>query len=296
MWLKTSAIQPYSNFMILLYQMFSEKRTFSKVDSPIFTPYVERLLDPNIHYYPTTCQPNDLQGDKRPKNNKVMVAFSGGKDSLAVAIKLMNEGKDVTLFFLQGINKSYTSEYQSAYNLAQKLGLPFVSWRVTQIGKSDFKENPFKNGVILCLMVEAGYEYEISEFAFGNQLEDNLSNCQYDREMSDSIEFFNMMKEYLNFVTINTYLKNDRDSFEIVYKYRPDLLEDIGSCILPVFRRPFVKKANQKRFNINTKYCGSCYKCAFEYLFKAEKGILPKNEAYETHCKKILEKNSINLF
>lgn len=265
-----------------------------KVDSPIFQEYCQRLLDQYPIQNGSELTPPSFDIPTLHPNHNVMLAFSGGKDSVATAIKLKNEGKLVRLFFLQGINKSYTTEYYKAIELSKQLGLNLITWKVNQKGETDFKENPFKNGVILTLMVEAGYELGISQFALGNQQNDNLDNCDIHTEMSDSIEFFEMMQKYLNFIKINTYLINDRDAFETIYEYNPDLLDLVGSCIMPVYRRPNIQKANLKKFGIEGQGCGSCYKCAMEYLFKAEKGIVAENKAYQEHCKNILKKYSID--
>jgi 7-cyano-7-deazaguanine synthase in queuosine biosynthesis len=292
--LDTPAIQPYSRFMVSLYEAFSEKKKICKVDSPIFEKYCERIFDKYPYRQDTFLIPPSFDIKPIQPNNTVILAFSGGKDSLATAIKLKNQGKLVRLFFLQGINKSYTSEYYKSIELAKELGLNIIIWKVKQNGETDFKENPFKNGIILTLMAEAGYELGVSEYVLGNQQNDNLGNCDIHTEMSDSIEFFEMMQSYLNFIKINTYLINDRDSFETIYEYNPELLNRIGSCIMPVFRRPNIQKANLKNFGIEGQGCGSCYKCAMEYLFKAEKGMVAENKPYQEHCKKILKKYSID--
>jgi len=127
----------------------------------------------------------------------------------------------------------------------------------------------------------------------GNQLEDNYSNCEVLYELSDAIEFFDMIQKMLPSVKITTLLKNDADSFETIYKFKKELLEDIGSCIMPVFRRPNIRKANKGKYGVDMGGCGSCYKCSMEYLFKSAKGLVEENIPYKKHCKKILEKKLI---
>ena len=85
------------------------------------------------------------------KTNNVVVCFSGGKDSTALAVKLKQEGKNVFLYFLKGINKSYSDEYIRASNIASLLNLPLFIDEVHLSGKNMFKENPVKNQVIATL-------------------------------------------------------------------------------------------------------------------------------------------------
>lgn len=296
MQLNAPSLEHYSRCMNYLYERFSEKGLFVYIKSDIFEVYQEEIfkffgiIEPSQTFTLPAFDNPTLE-----PNNKVMVAFSGGKDSLAVTIKLIQEGKDVYPFFLRGINKSYTTEEAKFHHLTGKLGLESkaIVRQVKQNGNSDFYENPFKNGVIITQMVEAGQVEGISEFVLGNQLEDNLANCEVLYELSDSIEFFEIMQKMLPFVKIRTLLKNDADSFETVYNFNPQLLNEIGSCIMPVFRRPNIKKANEAKFGISGDGCGSCYKCSMEFLFKSSKGLLPPNPAYEKHCKNILKKKLI---
>ena len=41
-----------------------------------------------------------------PKTNRALVGFSGGKDSVAAALKLKERGMDVTLVYVSGINQT----------------------------------------------------------------------------------------------------------------------------------------------------------------------------------------------
>lgn len=295
--LDAPSFQHYSRCMTHLYERFSNQDTFVDIKSNgILDEHQKRIFD----HYGLEKPANSFtlpffEATSHSPNNKVMVGFSGGKDSLAVALKLLAEGKEVYPFFLKGINKSYTTEEAKFQELVKKLGLEgnAIVRKVKQDGKSGFFENPFKNGVILTQMIEAGQPDQISEYVLGNQLEDNYDNCEVLYELSDAIEFFDMMQKLIPFVKIRTLLQNDADSFETIYKFKPELLDHVGSCIMPVFRRPNIRKANQAKYGFQGDGCGSCYKCSMEYLFKSAKGLIQPVPAYTAHCKKVLEKKLI---
>jgi len=292
--LTTPALEEYSHFIISLYEQYSTYDTFIDISTGVFSDYLNQIQIrvPNKKCNSVLSHPI-INKIKLPESNSVMLGFSGGKDSLATAIKLKELGRDIHLYFLQGINKSYTTELDICKNLAQKLNLPLIVEKVIQNGKSDFKENPFKNGVLISLMIERGLRMGVSEYCLGNQSDDNIHNCEVLTEFSDTSEFFEAIKNYFDFVNINTYLKDDRDSYETIWKYNPELINNIGSCIMPVFRRPNIKKANKKKFGVELSGCGSCYKCSIEYIFKSEKGMLPLNIEYLNHCKSILDKHGM---
>ena len=92
-----------------------------------------------------------------PASKKALVAFSGGKDSVATAISLRKE-YDVKLYHLSGINHGYSHERNYCDELASMLGLPLVVRNVhIKVEKGcPFKENPVKNQLIQAAMLEYG--------------------------------------------------------------------------------------------------------------------------------------------
>ena len=73
---------------------------------------------------------NSLQFDFRHlsgcRGNKAFIAFSGGKDCLATAIRAEQDGYKPTLVYVSGVNKSLPSEKRHAYAVAQAIGYPIM--------------------------------------------------------------------------------------------------------------------------------------------------------------------------
>lgn len=235
---------------------------------------------------------NDVEIDKvsLEKNNKVLLAFSGGKDSLAVALKLKSKGYEVILFHVMGINSSYTNEWQSAEALANRLGLKIVMAKVTQSGSSDFLESPIKNALILALMVDFGIKHNVSKYALGNEAEINLSNTPKMSALSDAIELYNLLedyyKHYIKGFELIQVLTNTKDSYNTVLEHDYNLLAFSSSCMTPYRWQNNLRKQNSKKFNYNfVKGCGvSCYKCAQELMVLDKAGIIALSNEIKEKC------------
>lgn len=233
-----------------------------------------------------------------PANDNVMVAFSGGKDSLAAALKLKEQGRNVTLCHVRGINRAYPHEIYYSAALADKLGMPLVELKVQVTGSGDFVENPVKNHFILALMVEYGWRQGISTYAFG--CDDHLGttvNPNYN--MSDAIELFALLvpfyRQYMPQFNVVNPIANGTDAYYTVYRLRPDLFKEgaFASCMMPSYRKPAIRKANlAKGIKLEESRCGSCKKCAYEYIHAALFGVSDYDATYFGRCIESLRKHA----
>ena len=79
------------------------------------------------------------------KGNKAFIAFSGGKDCLATAIRAEQEGYKPTLVYVSGVNKSLPSERRHAYAVAEAIGYPVMEVKINISGNKEYNEHPLKN-------------------------------------------------------------------------------------------------------------------------------------------------------
>lgn len=231
-------------------------------------------------------------------NNKILVAFSGGRDSLATTIKLQKMGYLPILFFVDGINRSYPNERNAVKTLSKKLNLDLIIENIYVTGKCDFIENPVKNQFILSMMVDYGINNRISKFSFGCVLDDNITNVNADYMLSDASELFKLITPFFkkhidNFKIINP-IKNETESIIILNK--TNLLILTESCMLPMRYKTKLIENNVKKFDFDFyklgNRCGSCYKCCQEILTLDL--IKTINISYELrlHCWKVLKRKS----
>jgi len=229
-----------------------------------------------------------------PRTNNVVVCFSGGKDSTALAMLLKNMGKNVFLYHVRGINKSYPDEVNRAVRVASLLELPLYIDEVKLIGGSIYKENPLKNQVIATLALN----YSISQhldvsIAFGDFTEDTAERSVFDRNWSDCVEMWNAYREVISKIVPNFELhipfKNYLETLLVVGR-EPTLLNAVQGCLAPQRFRRHWHDMNEKKYKVSLlpNRCGSCWKCCVEYLYLTDNNLLEYNEAFYLHCLELL--------
>lgn len=254
-------------------------------------PIVDVLLsglkrDVNVRY----IDGNNIVPNPIERNNKIVVAFSGGKDSVSTAMKYKNMGKDVQLFYVSGINKSYPDEMEHAQTIAKTLGLPLHIDYVKQGGKTSFKESPIKNQIIASMALNFAVEHcGCCSVAFGDFVTDNVNNSQFYESWSDTQEMWDAWLELVRLyvpnvellIPFNTY----NETLDIITDNK-ELQSLTCSCILPYRFRKMTREGNIKKYNVDLlpNRCGSCWKCCTEYIFMVDKGVVPINEEFYKHC------------
>lgn len=229
--------------------------------------------------------------------NKVIVAFSGGKDSVACALKLIDKGYKPVLFFVNGVNRSYTMELDYAKKNAEILGCELVVYSIKISGKSDFIENPTKNHFILGLMVDEGLKRGINKYAFGSVQTDRIDTISNEYMLSDCYDLMkciesSFFQKYIKGFKLLIPLKNETESFCIINKYDVSILNSCYSCMTPVRYKSNLIKRNEKKYDVKLlpNRCGSCYKCCQEAKILQELGAVDYNEEFLNHCDEIIDK------
>lgn len=231
----------------------------------------------------------------KSNNKKIIIAFSGGKDSTALALYYKQLGYQILLYHLHGINHTYPNELQIAQQVAKYLDLPLIEENIKLSGTNSYLEHPLKNQIICSFMVNYLiqnnlYEYELG---FGDFLSDTITNSKFDRNWSDTQEMWiSFCKSYLNQINLklnivfNTYI----DTLKIISQDL-HLLNLTQSCITPYRFLNSLHKHNEIKYNIKLfdHRCGSCWKDCVEYIYLTDHKILTKNELYYRHCEQILK-------
>jgi len=235
--------------------------------------------------------------------NQAWVAFSGGKDSTAVAIKLKDQGHRVTLFNVVGMNPAYPEELKAAKATAARLGcrLKIMEAAITQA--QEYVENPAKNQVILGLMIDAGLKAPAAgTYAMGIMTTEEAADVAFEWGYSDAIEMQRAAKaayeDMAPGIEVKTeLLANERDSYQTIVERDEGLLQTIQSCMTPVRYRRMHHQRNRDRYgaSIMENRCGSCYKCAQEILILQGLGALPPHPKLKNHAIDVLVRNATKL-
>ena len=251
----------------------------------------------NVRYGGTPVQIDLIDNAVEQRKNVVVVCFSGGKDSVATAIKCRDMGYDVKLFHVHGINHSYPDEVNRAKEISEYLGMPLRIEKVKLSGKTAWQENPLKNQVIATMAIDwsdrNGYGHRL---AFGDFRNDHRERAIFGMNWTDTVEMWNAYSEYIR----NDYrdfemlmlFDNYFQTMDIVAKDRK-LLEMMQGCIAPMRYRDYWRSQNIAKYGADVLLphrCGSCWKCCREYTHLADNGILPINEKYYKKCMHILKK------
>lgn len=241
---------------------------------------------------------HDFTVDKLPDNNKVMLALSGGLDSVYFLYKLIERGYDVTAIHIEGLNKSSAKvEAEQARKVAQKAGAKFK--------KIGFKtppqcmpDNPFKNQLILSIMLDYGIEQGCYHYAIGSDWTTPLAEAKVGFTITDCIEvneaFWAGVKQRFPQAELLFIDDNVKKYERLQYLFKKNALNDVSSCIAPQRFRKHWHDMNVNKYGIELMAgrCGSCYKCSMEYILLVEAGLIKKDANYYQHCWDILATSS----
>lgn len=282
----------FIDYMLYLFQVTSEE-TYPEVisaPSPAFDDYLNMLYTrsgqskPKIVYnvvIPTINIPDD--------KSKVVLAFSGGKDSVAHAAFLKDYNMNPILYYVTGINRSYPNERNVAIDISNMLQCDFVEDYVQFSGKITKAESPVKNHVILSLIIEYMKQNQISRCACGTYIEDNLDRTSTQFGLSDAYEFYRAFEKAVRsfFPSFHwlCWFNSEFQALCYLVNKHPELIPHYQSCILPDRYRENIKRLNENKYNIELmpNRCMSCWKCAQEYMILSQLNFLPKpsDELYQ---------------
>lgn len=226
----------------------------------------------------------------------VMLALSGGLDSVYLMFELIERGKRVTAVHVAGLNKSSAKvEEEQARRLAKIAGAEFVTARFSSPAQT-FPDNPFKNQLIFSIMLDIGVPRGITQYAIGSDWTTPLSESVTGFTITDSAEvnraFLKGVQKRCPAVELifidDTVKKAQR--LEYLYKDQRRALEQVSSCISPLRFRQHLHLQNENKYGVRLMAgrCGSCYKCAMEYILLCERGCIPKDEPFYDHCFDVL--------
>lgn len=207
-----------------------------------------------------------------PEDRRVVLVLSGGKDSTATALLLREQGYQVQLLHVQGINPAYGQEKPACYALAQLLDMPLVVERV-KVEKGTWPENPTKNFMLLCLAADVATRTGAGGVAIGMHREDVLALFRGLMWWSDTREALACYRAIFaahapGLVLHADNLLNNVSTLEALLRLGSDqLLDATMSCMMPPYRKPRLRARYLEKIGpLRPGRCGACFKCAHEVL------------------------------
>lgn len=233
-----------------------------------------------------------------PDTNNIIIAFSGGKDSTAAILYYKSKGYNVYLYHALGINRSYPDEWKRAEAIAEYLDVPIHSEKILVDGKQEFPDHPMKNMIIANHALYWGITNGIgTKIAFGNYLDTELEVSSFYTSGNDSNDmwdaYLDIMERAIPNFQIYRELENATEALSLLASDK-HLLELCQSCVGAQRFREWNKANNEKKYGIKLMptRCGSCWKCAVEYIYMSDHDVLQYNKEYYRHCLDILKKNA----
>ena len=291
----------FIDYMLFLFRVTSEPVYPSTIQIPtsMFREYIEILYTRSGQQIPEMVVSNNISMINIEDNpSRVVLAFSGGKDSSSHAAFLKDMGMNPDLFFVKNLNKSYPNELSAARDVAKILNCKLVEDSIGYSGKFAYAESPVKNHLILAMMIEYMRQNNLTRCACGTYIEDNLSSTPTQFGLSDAYELYRAfemgVKSFFPNFKWMCWFNSEYQAMSYLVRTHPEVIPYYQSCILPDRYRPSVKRANEKKFGISIMQnrCLSCWKCAQEYLILSSLGYLdkPSDELYG-HLKDVLKRN-----
>lgn len=266
-------------------------RAFEELQG-IFNKYGKQ----NYSFNFTDKQYDNLQLDNYPDKN-IIIAFSGGKDSVATVMKYLDCGYNIYLYHLRGLKtSSYPTEWRSAKDCADYLGLPLIIEDIQLSGRLDFPEHPLKNIIIANNMLQYGIKNHIgTNIAFGNYILTYLDDTAFYYSGDDCVDMYEayerIMERFIPGFVVGMGLDEMNDTLEELAKDKK-LLSLCQSCLGAYRFREYNRKHILDKYGLELmpNRCGTCWKCAVEYIYMTDHDVLQYNEEYYQHCIDILKK------
>ena len=230
-----------------------------------------------------------------PKN--IIVCFSGGKDSFGVARHYQKLKYNVYLYHLKGLNATYCGEF-SEHLVAQKaadyMGLPLIVEEVSYTGYHDYFEHPMKNMIMASRALSWGVRNGITtKIAVGTFKTAFLEDNSFKVCAGDCVEMWKVYDKVIRRIVPKYKTLIPNENYQTAYniiKDEPQALEVLISCMTPNrFRKSFRKRTIDKYgIDLLPNRCGCCWKDCVEYIWFADKGLVPLNKRYYIHCLEVL--------
>lgn len=269
-----------------------------------FKPLVDTFSDFSDEQYDIDFKSINYASLDLPKydDNNVILAFSGGKDSIAAAILYKEMGKNVKLFHVKHINASFSDEWECAQRCADLLELPLYIDDIRFKGHHIWMEHPMKNMLIANSALSYGIHEGIgTNIAFGNYKSSFLFGNPFEKCAGDCVDMWETYENIIHKIVpdfkIDIQLENLGHTLEIISKpqYR-EVFESSLSCMCRHSLRPYRHQWVKDKFGVELlkNRCGSCFKCCVEYIYLADHDLIEFSEDYYKYCLRQLFKVAVS--
>lgn len=293
----------YSELGEKIYNIFNQKYFNQRIEFPIcFGDWIELIYNKFEQENPTIFN-TPISKIYLPENKKdVLLACSGGLDSIYQYFQLKQQGYNVILYHLRNANfyengQSHNSinEFAKKYNV--KLVEPILHQTHDKYYSKYWHENPVKNQMIVLTMIDYCYENGINQIAIDGSWDIPISQTTAGIDVTDAPEncdyFIESLKMYVSGLEyIRTPFVNKADKIKYLYENR--VMDNIYSCLGPGKFNQYRHECAEEKYGVKLfKYnCGcSCRKCAHHNLLLYYSGIKEFPQEFIEKCWNTMSEN-----
>ena len=233
---------------------------------------------------------------KETNPKRIIILFSGGKDSLATVLYYKKRGYDIMLYHLRGYNKVAPDEYKVVQKLAEYLELPLVIEEFDFVRISWQYDNPMIDRIAHIYALDWGIRNNFGvKIATGD-----FTTAQWEIAPNSAVlggtDLFidtenKILSKYIEGAEICRTNYNNHVAFK-EFLHEPELLKLSMSCVHPQRFREKCRKQIKAKYDIDLlpNRCGYCWKCCVEYIYYTDHDVFEYNEDYYLHCLNGLKK------
>lgn len=223
------------------------------------------------------------------------VLFTGGKDSVAAAIRAEAAGYRPRLLHLRGLNRGVMDEVIYAEATAAHRGWEFHVVEVRITGKKvGFLECPTKNVVAQLVLSDLMADRGGAVWTAGYHAFDDNSVQGYLYDYGDGVQTLAAFRRYLHAANTGMrYIGDLQDTAECwAVVAGAGLLGYVKGCYAPLrFKRQWRERNEAKFGPLLAGRCGSCIKCAWEQVALEELGVVAPNPALRASQAKFITRD-----
>lgn len=233
-----------------------------------------------------------------PARNWVWVAFTAGKDSVAAALRMRDEGFYPILYHVHGLNRAWPNEVKHCRIAAVALGMPLVVDEVSVRGrKGDGAEQivctPLRNQILLLMMAARMAAHGGRDYVFGTVAGDTERTQSPRHDWSDAGDMMALGHDYAAArfpgLTCRNFLRDEVESLAIVAAH--GMLDITHSCMTPDRFQGLRRRAASAQFGeLLPGRCGACFKCCAEAVVLDAMGVRPASAKFLDHAHAVMRK------
>lgn len=265
----------FSHYANLIYSDLDKHVFKNEICTPKYWNECVQFIINSYHQDSKVIEFEDKTIFDKQDNNKVVVAFSGGLDSVYQALYLRNNGYDVTLLHVKNMNK-YTNgqEAIAAKEFAERFNfnLEIVDYHAVSKHK-EWNENPFKTSLCYALCLDYCLHTGTRIISSGDDMRLNAVDTDLDNNFGDCREVTELFFKNFDNITYLPVDDNIHKGLRLEYLSKNNARDYYYSTTTPGRLVKYLHDLNEKKFNVKLdKWCAlserkDCMHCLLEYYY-----------------------------